>query len=49
MEHGTTILFGLPGVAVDRVERVTGEDGVPARNAISTGRPPAAPSATTRE
>ena len=26
MEDGTSILFGLPGVAVDRVERVT-EDG----------------------
>jgi hypothetical protein len=23
MENGTTILFGLPGVAVERVERVT--------------------------
>jgi transposase len=31
MEKGTTILFGLPGVAVERVERVTGEDGGPAR------------------
>jgi transposase len=27
MENGTTILFGLPGVAVDHVERVTDEDG----------------------
>jgi len=27
MSHGTTILFGQPGVAVDRVERVCGEDG----------------------
>jgi hypothetical protein len=27
MEKGTTILFGLPGVAVVRVERVSGEDG----------------------
>lgn len=27
MENGTTILFGLPGVAVDRVERGTGEHG----------------------
>jgi transposase len=27
MEHGTTILFGLPGVAVDHVERVTGKGG----------------------
>ena len=26
MEDGTSILFGLPGVAVDRVERFT-EDG----------------------
>jgi transposase len=25
MEDGTSILFGLPGVAVDRVERVTGD------------------------
>jgi transposase len=31
MDHATTILFGLPGVAVDRVERVTGEDGGPLR------------------
>jgi transposase len=31
MEHGTTILFGLPGVAVDHVERVTGEHGEPVR------------------
>ncbi len=28
MEKGTTILFGLPGVAVQSVERVTGGDGV---------------------
>jgi transposase len=27
MENGTTILFGLPGVAVQRVERVTGGHG----------------------
>jgi len=27
MENGTTILFGLPGVTVERVERVAGEDG----------------------
>jgi transposase len=27
MDEGTSILFGLPGVAVDRVERVTGEQG----------------------
>jgi transposase len=27
MENGTSILFGLPGVAVQRVERVTGEHG----------------------
>jgi hypothetical protein len=27
MEHGTTIPFGLPGVAVDHVERVTGKGG----------------------
>ena len=27
MENGTSILFGLPGVAVQLVERVTGEDG----------------------
>ena len=27
MDHATTILFGLPGVAVDRVERVAGEQG----------------------
>lgn len=27
MEKGTSILFGLPGLAVDRVERVSGEDG----------------------
>ena len=25
MDDGTSILFGLPGVAVDRVERFTGE------------------------
>jgi transposase len=31
MEKGTTILFGLPGVAVERVERVSGEDGEPVR------------------
>ena len=31
MENGTSILFGLPGVAVQRVERVTGEDGVAVR------------------
>jgi transposase len=31
MEKGTTILFGLPGVAVERVERVTGEHGEPGR------------------
>ncbi len=27
MDEGTTILFGLPGVAVDRVERVADEQG----------------------
>jgi len=27
MENGTSILFGLPGVSVQRVERATGEDG----------------------
>ncbi len=27
MEHGTTILFGLPGVAVDHVERVSSDRG----------------------
>src|SRR5580698_11518692 len=27
MENGTSIRFGLPGVAVQRVERVTGDDG----------------------
>jgi transposase len=31
MEKGTTILFGLPGAAVERVERVTGADGELAR------------------
>jgi transposase len=31
MEKGTTILFGLPGVAVERVERVTGGHGEPVR------------------
>jgi transposase len=31
MEKGTTILFGLPGVAVERVERVRGDDGEPVR------------------
>jgi transposase len=31
MEHGTTILFGLPGVTVERVERVMSGDGGPAR------------------
>ncbi len=31
MEKGTTILFGLPGVAVERVERVTGADSGTAR------------------
>src|SRR5271169_1958344 len=31
MENGTTILFGLPGVAVQRVERVTDEQGVAVR------------------
>jgi transposase len=31
MENGTTILFGLPGVAVQRVERGTGERGEPGR------------------
>ena len=31
MEKGTTILFGLPGVAVQRVERVRGDDGEPVR------------------
>ena len=28
MENGTSILFGLPGVAVQRVERVPTSDGV---------------------
>jgi hypothetical protein len=27
MENGTSILFGLPGVAADRFERGTGEHG----------------------
>lgn len=31
MENGTTILFGLPGVAVQRVERATGDSGVAMR------------------
>ena len=31
MENGTTILFGLPGVAVQRVERGTDERGKPIR------------------
>lgn len=31
MENGTTILFGLPGVAVQRVERDTDEHGKPIR------------------
>jgi transposase len=31
MENGTSILFGLPGVAVQRVDRVTGEQGVMVR------------------
>lgn len=31
MGHGTTILFGLPGVAVERVERVADGDGEPTR------------------
>jgi len=31
MENGTSILFGLPGVAVQRVERATGDDGEPVR------------------
>ncbi len=31
MENGTTILFGLPGVAVERVERDTDERGKPIR------------------
>jgi hypothetical protein len=31
MEKGTTIVFGLPGVAVERVGRVTGEHGEPVR------------------
>ena len=31
MGKGTTILFGLPGVAVERVERVTGGHGEPVR------------------
>ncbi len=31
MEDGTSILFGLPGVAVDRVERSTDDDGAAAR------------------
>ena len=31
MENGTSILFGLPGVAVQRVERATGDDGAAVR------------------
>lgn len=31
MENGTTILFGLPGVTVERVERVRCDDGRPVR------------------
>jgi transposase len=31
MEKGTTILFGLPGVAVERVECVRADDGEPVR------------------
>jgi transposase len=31
MSHVTSVLFGLPGVAVERVERVIGEDGKPVR------------------
>jgi hypothetical protein len=31
MENGTTILFGLPGVAVQRVERIQDEQGVALR------------------
>jgi transposase len=31
MQNGTTILFGLPGVAVDHVERLAGERGAAAR------------------
>jgi transposase len=31
MENATSILFGLPGVAVDRVERAAGERGGPVR------------------
>jgi transposase len=31
MENGTSILFGLPGVGVQRVERATGEDGTAVR------------------
>jgi transposase len=31
MENGTTILFGLPGVAVQRVERIEDEQGVALR------------------
>jgi hypothetical protein len=31
MDHGTTIQLGLPGMAVDRVERVVGDDAKPAR------------------
>jgi transposase len=31
MENSTTILFGLPGVAVQRVERAIGEDGTAVR------------------
>ncbi|HEY2080081.1 MAG TPA: ISL3 family transposase [Streptosporangiaceae bacterium] len=31
MENGTTILFGLPGVAVERVERTRDEEGVALR------------------
>ncbi len=43
MEHGTTILFGLPGVAVDHVDRlvhvvtaVSGAAGCPECGVIST-------------
>jgi transposase len=31
MDHGTSILFGLPGVAVQRVERTTDEHGTAMR------------------
>ncbi|MGE5687490.1 MAG: transposase family protein, partial [Gemmatimonadota bacterium] len=40
MEDGTTILFGLPGVAVDRVEAA--EDGVRTVHVVTADRDVAA-------